>query len=196
MSDSAAKTPPKSFRASAESSTTRTLITLRPCSLRLELVEKSSFAPRQQLGRIQQQHDAAGTIQVDDAAHEPRDLVRQIGRRFHGVCRDTQYIRYAVDDQPGAVSVGLDDDEPPSFALLGFGHLETAPLVDDGQHRPAQIYDAFEKFRRLRHPRDLRRNLRDLVDRGDGQREFVASEAEDQEIRLVPRVSVRVATLC
>ena len=47
------------------------------CGLGLESIQQSPFGTREQLGGIEQQHDAARLLEVDHAAHQPRNVVGQ-----------------------------------------------------------------------------------------------------------------------
>ena len=110
-------TRPNSLRTSAESSTTRTLITHRLGRLVWKVSSTPCSARRQQLRRIEQQHDAPRLLEVDDAAHQPRDIVREFRRRLDDSRRYAQHVRDAVDDESRAMALGLDDHEPAAFGV-------------------------------------------------------------------------------
>ncbi len=106
-SASSASTPPNSFRISAESSTTSTLITHPSALAGLELIQQPPFRAGQQLHRVEQQHHAAGGGEIDDATHEPERLVRELRCRLDRIRAGAQHIGYAIDDDAGAVTLGL-----------------------------------------------------------------------------------------
>src|SRR5690625_7804770 len=85
------------------------------------------------------------------------DADGEIMRRLDHVSAYADHLAYGVDHKPDDLLVELDDDDARVF--VGLLRVEAEPLaqVDHGDDAPAQIDDALDERRRIRHAGNLDR---------------------------------------
>ena len=183
--------PLESFRINAESSTTRTLITGPPgLGLGLEGVEQFMFGPREQLNRIQHEHDPRLLQRLmTPCTSRAMSSVRSGGGPIASPAQRSTSDTLSTISPARRRSVRTTMRRRPSPRAR---HVEPAPLVHDGQDLAPHIDDAFEEPGRLGDARDPVGNASDFLDRVDGQGKFVVAQPEDDELTFARRGRIRL----